>query len=108
MVYLSGHSFVKRLFSRVDRRSESVAQSLRLEGKCQFSGYGQGGLTSGSSLTRAAACVTHDQVAVSLTSSLSTSGTTTWAQWIFLSPRLLTMPWLSSRHYNCSTFAPNS
>lgn len=45
IVYLFGHSFVKRLFSRAYRRCQSVAQSLGLDDKSQLFGQGQGGLT---------------------------------------------------------------
>lgn len=46
-VMLFGHSFVKRLSCRSERRGESVSQTLGLEGECALSSFGQGGLTFG-------------------------------------------------------------
>ena len=44
-VMLFGHSFVRRLSCRSERRGESVSQTLGLEGSCAMSSFGQGGLT---------------------------------------------------------------
>ena len=44
-VMLFGHSFVKRLSCRSERRGESVSQTLGVEAGCAMSSFGQGGLT---------------------------------------------------------------